>query len=148
MPIITIAFDAFYFTLPISRTSISGKALLSIDHYSSFLFESEQISIHNLAVGPTVYSIDAQLSVSGDELFIRNRSVHRLGQHLQRQRPLPRLTLFSLLKHRFLQPFSFNLLDLPDESPIIQTTLIGSSNRLQSMITTNGLSLGSFCFRL
>lgn len=144
MPIITIAFDAFYFTLPISRTSISGKALLSIDHYSSFLFESEQISIHNLAVGPTVYSIDAQLSISSDELFIRNArftdwvNTYSGNAHYQGS------PLFSLLKHRFLQPFSFNLSIFRDESPIIQTTLIGSSNRLQSMITTNGLSLGSF----
>ncbi len=148
MPHITIAFDAFYFTLPISRTSISGKALLSIDHYPSFLFESDQITIHNLAVGPTLYSIDAQLSVSSDEFFIRNARftdwVHTYsGNAHYRGSPL-----LSLPSHRFLRPFAFDLSIFRDDSPIIQTTVIGSSDRLQSMVVTSGLSLGSFASAL
>ena len=144
MPFITIAFDASCFTLPVSHTSISGKALLTIHDYSAFLFESDQISIHNLTIGSTVYSVDAQLSVSSDEFFIRNARftdwiyTYTGNAHYQGS------PLLSLPAHHYLQPFSFDLSIFRDESPIIQTTILGSSNRLQSMITTNGLSLGSF----
>ncbi|NLZ77393.1 MAG: hypothetical protein GX911_05450, partial [Spirochaetales bacterium] len=148
MPHVTIAFDAFHFTLPVSHTSISGKARLTIDDYSSFLFESDRISTHNLAVGPTVYSVDAQLSISADELLIRNaRFTDRVNTYSgdARYQGSP---LLSLPKHRFLRPFSFDLSIFRDGSPIIQTSIIGSPDRLRSFIKTDGLSLGSFATAL
>ena len=142
----TIAIDlnASYFTLPISHTSISGRAHVTIQDRLSFLFESEQLSVHNLKVGATVYSVDTELMISSDELLIRNARFTDWTHTYSGNAHYQGSPLLALAQQKFLQPFSFDLSIFREDLPIIQTAIIGSSDHLQTMIVTNGLSLGSF----
>ncbi|MFA5698169.1 MAG: hypothetical protein WC954_00330, partial [Sphaerochaeta sp.] len=139
-----ISFDADYFRLPVNHTAISGSALFTFHTLQAFTLESEQLSLHNLRVGAAVYSVDAQLFLSSDELIIQNARftdwIHTYSGNAHYQGS----PLLSLVQNRFMQPYSFDLSIFRANDPIIQFTLLGEQDRISSLFITTGLSLGAF----